>query len=32
MLDSSVNLDDIETSILIMTQKEDLNPSLLSFP
>ena len=30
MLDSSVNLDDIETSILIMTQKEDLNPSLLS--
>lgn len=30
MFNNDVVLDDIETSILIMTQKEDLNPSLLS--
>lgn len=30
MFDNVSNSDDIETSILIMTQKEDLNSSLLS--
>ena len=30
MLDIYVNLDDIKTSILIMTKKENLSPSSLS--